>query len=102
MVDPVANPAPSLDYTAELPEKMTPTKLISIYSKIWQLQTEAGLKMVKQSPQTPKLEVQLALDKLFEGHRVEAYEATMEMQLSLKSAAQMTMVKAYMTYASDP
>ena len=43
LVDPSTNPSPNLDYSAELPASMSPRKLIMVYGRLWELQTQAGL-----------------------------------------------------------
>ena len=37
ILDPEANPAPSLDYRQELPADLTPDKVLMIYQKVWEL-----------------------------------------------------------------
>mmetsp|Transcript_1540 Transcript_1540/g.2513 ORF Transcript_1540/g.2513 Transcript_1540/m.2513 type:complete len:107 (+) Transcript_1540:190-510(+) len=37
IMDPAGRPAPSLDYTGELPVGLTATKLLEIYDKLWSL-----------------------------------------------------------------
>ena len=92
---------PMLDYTAELPTLMSPTTLIDIYSKLWDLQTKSGLKIKQEEPLLELSGIHTKLEDLFEIQRIEAFEFVMETTLDLKSDAQLTMIKAYLTYGSS-
>ena len=66
-------PPPSLNYQSDLPAGMTPQALIEIYSKLWELQTQTGLKSKAEHPKTPLSEIHLLLESLFEEHRSTAF-----------------------------
>ena len=61
--------------------------LTSIYNRLWDLQTAAGVKFKTATPTASEYEIFAHLDSLFEKHRVEAYESIMETSLELKTQA---------------
>lgn len=53
-----------------LPDGMSSTKLIEIYSKLWELQTESGLQIKRDKPALPLSAVHGKLEMGFEAQRV--------------------------------
>lgn len=101
MIDPATYSRPVLDYTTQLPGTMTPQRLIDVNTKIWEIQTAIALQLISSSPIRPnKLAIDISLGHLFEAHRIQAYQEVMGMAVTSKLDAHVTMVKAYVTYAS--
>ena len=53
-----------------LPDGMTPAKLIEVYSKLWELQTESGLQIKRDEPARPLSAVHGELERRFEAQRI--------------------------------
>ena len=53
-----------------IPDEMSPTKLVEIYSKLWELQTASGLQIKKDKPAFPRSLIEVELEALFEAQRV--------------------------------
>ena len=80
LIDPERYPAPNMDYSGDLPENMSPQALINIYGRLWQLQTQEGLRFKASYPQTPISELHILLESLFEDHRCEAFASELGRQ----------------------
>ena len=66
IIDPNNNAAPNMDFSNELPSGLTPESLINIYNRVWELQTQSGLEMKREKPETPLSTIHSDLEGLFE------------------------------------
>ena len=73
LVMPQEFPAPSLDYSDELPENLTPKTLIEVYKMLWSMQTASGIKLLEADSSLALSAVNDKVEEEFEKHRMEAY-----------------------------
>ena len=102
LMDPAGNVAPSLDYSSDLPAGFSPQQFLNIHEKLWSLQTRAAVAIKGAEPGLSLHEVHQKLEQYYEGHRVMAYQATMQTNdANLKTEIDLIMAKAYLTYAAS-
>ena len=98
---PKDDPAPSMDYSADLPAGFSPQTLLAILDALWERQTQMGLEMQAQDANLSLLQIRARLEYHIEEHKVIAFEKVTQMNLDEKRFASLLMDKAYLTYASS-
>ena len=103
IVSPKSTQPPSFDYSAELPEGMTPKLLLEIYENLWCRHLALAEKMVADRPNITASELNAFStgDERHEQLRLEAYSYVMKKESNDGLSVQLFMQKAYLTYISS-